>query len=191
MTTADQLETAQNEILKGALDAQNAIYVLAPGGNICLQIGKMRYDDDLRQRLVFLAALEKLESKLLVSTSNEKMYELTYSGWKEACTLAGRPLEYPVDYLKTAQLSLFVGALDANNEIHVVAASANTYVSCNNYSYDDSEEQRLIYLDALYSMERNGQAKFRGGNLYELSFSGLLYALDLKEGGTTQEKPNP
>lgn len=191
MTTADELETAQNEILKGALDAQNAIYVLTPGGNICLQIGKMRYDDDLRQRLVFLAALEKLESKLLVSTSNEKMYELTYSGWKEACTLANKGLEYPVDYLKTAQLSLFVGALEANNEIHVYDKTAKTYVSCDHYGYRDTEEQRLIYLDALNSMQRNGQAKFRGGTLYELSFSGLLYALDLKEGGTIQEKPNP
>lgn len=185
------LADAERTILSSAQSNGNAIYVLEINGDLVVQIGAARYADDSRQRLTFLHALESLQKTKHVTRISKELYELTYSGWLQACAANNTEPEHGAGAIDRAKESILVGALDQDSSIYVSPQNSVLVVSTGQYSYNDSEEQRLLYLHAIECLVEEEAAKFTSGQLFELTYPGHVRGDELKSKGVTQDKPNP
>lgn len=84
-----------------------------------------------------------------------------------------------------------IGAYEGNNAIYLSSQNGELVVSAAGYAYNDSQEQRLLYIYALECLMKQGFARFIENQLYELTYTGHLKALDLSEEGIQQDKSNP
>jgi len=91
------------------------------------------------------------------------------------------PACQPVSELEAAEREIALQALRGRNKILKLDVDSGTHVNVNGYSYDDSEEQRQLFLEALESLERKKIARYEGGLLYELTHTGLQFAREVEE----------
>jgi hypothetical protein len=189
MKIEDPLAVAESTILIEARLNRNAIYVLKTEGDRRLLIGTRPRADTVSERLTFLAALEVLKRRGLVSQISAEMYELTYWGWLESCALSGKRPEFAMKAVERARESLLIGALVVRGGILFIQGDCGTVVSAGGYSYNDNEEQRLLYVYVAETLQAEGFLSNEQGMFRELTPAGLTVAQNLSAQGIVQDIP--
>ncbi|HEY9777673.1 MAG TPA: DUF4062 domain-containing protein [Planktothrix sp.] len=92
-----------------------------------------------------------------------------------------------------ARQDILLGALDGSNgnRINVLRSNGRDAVSIGGGAYNDDEPQRLLYLHVLQTLTNETLVKHVGGIQYELTYSGLKLANDLRAKGVIRRMPKP